>query len=614
MRKNKRIFLSAFLLFIPALFLFSQAPVCEKGAGETTEKKRIEILLQHKIEMCDGITLAANIYKPRHMPKPLPAIFCFTPYIADEGQNWGPFFAENGYVYLQVDVRGRGNSGDKFFPLVKEGADGARVVRWISSQPWCSGKVAMRGGSYRGLMQWQTLKHILNKPDCPPVLKTIAPSAAPAVGYGFPGINNIHTSFMIKWLGDTKGKTSNALLYKDSDYWFERYYEVYSKREAFCKLPKITDVGCKIVNTWFDHPYIDDYWQGFSFPDESYKKIDIRILNITGYFDFCQRGALHYFRKHMEFGEKWAKENHYLVIGPWDHPGTRNPKRKVNGLVFCKNSLLDMNCLHLAWYDWILKGKKKPAFLKKRICYYIMHKNEWVYRDNLDEVSNRTMDWYLASVRGQAHDVFRSGTLEAEPPRNKRQQPDIFVYAPLNRIPKDQCQKGFVNFSYTDQSAAFRDHKLIYHSPPLEKKVEIAGFIKLTAYLEINVRDTDLTMSVFEIKTNGTSLLLARDILRARYRKSLYKPELITPGKIEKYVFDKSNFTAVVVEKGSRLRLIVTALNSPQYEKNFNTGGDAAREAPPNPPKAVIKLYHTRQYPSVLEIPYYLDTGKNAKK
>jgi putative CocE/NonD family hydrolase len=101
------------------------------------EYKEIDILLHQEIKMDDGICLSANIFKPAEMKEPLPAVFTFTPYVSDEGQLRGTFFAQNGYVYVHVDVRGRGNSGGKFLPIEKDGPDGVQVVQWIAKQPWC---------------------------------------------------------------------------------------------------------------------------------------------------------------------------------------------------------------------------------------------------------------------------------------------------------------------------------------------------------------------------------------------------------------------------------------------------------------------------------------------
>ena len=74
----------------------------------------------------------------------------------------------------------------------------------------------------------------------------------------------------------------------------------------------------------------------------------------------------------MQYGTAEAKAIHYLILGPWDHAGTRTPKRELNGLKFAEASALDLNKLHTEWYDWTMKSGAKPAFLKKRVAYYVM--------------------------------------------------------------------------------------------------------------------------------------------------------------------------------------------------------------------------------------------------
>ena len=69
----------------------------------------------------------------------------------------------------------------------------------------------------------------------------------------------------------------------------------------------------------------------------------------------------------MKLGSKKGRENHYLIAGPWDHSGTRTPKRYVGGVDLGKESLLDINGLHKAWYDWTMKNGAKPEFLKSSI-------------------------------------------------------------------------------------------------------------------------------------------------------------------------------------------------------------------------------------------------------
>lgn len=66
-----------------------------------------------KIPMRDGVQLNATVFQPHEQKEPLPVIFTFTPYIGDSYTDRAMYFAEHGYVYALVDVRGRGNSGER---------------------------------------------------------------------------------------------------------------------------------------------------------------------------------------------------------------------------------------------------------------------------------------------------------------------------------------------------------------------------------------------------------------------------------------------------------------------------------------------------------------------
>ncbi len=122
-----------------------------------------------KIPMRDGVKLSANVYKPKGMTEPLPVIFALSVYTADPWHEPGVYSAQNGYVLVFVNSRGRGDSEGSFEPYANEGRDGYDVVEWLARQPWSNGKVAMWGASYSGFTQWTTLK------EFPPHLATIVP-------------------------------------------------------------------------------------------------------------------------------------------------------------------------------------------------------------------------------------------------------------------------------------------------------------------------------------------------------------------------------------------------------------------------------------------------------
>ena len=56
----------------------------------------------------------------------------------------------------------------------------------------------------------------------------------------------------------------------------------------------------------------------------------IPVLSLTGNYDGDQPGTLEFYHQHLKHAGDQA--NHFLVIGPWDHAGVRNPKEEFQGL------------------------------------------------------------------------------------------------------------------------------------------------------------------------------------------------------------------------------------------------------------------------------------------
>ncbi|MBN1224923.1 MAG: CocE/NonD family hydrolase [Candidatus Aminicenantes bacterium] len=581
---------------IGLIILFAISLTTSLPAVRDHDAVDIRIVLDQKIPMRDGVRLTAKIWMPADMKEPLPSIFALTPYVADEGQKRGMFFSRNGYVYLQVDCRGRGNSEGVFYPDEHESQTAADIVAWIAEQSWCDGRVAMRGGSYRGFTQWQALK------EFPPALKTIVPTAASYPGIDYPGLCNIFVSYMVQWNALIAGRTYNKNIFADEEYWYDKFYKLYNQHLPYSKLAEITGTDQNLFARSLSHPDYDDFMRSINPKPEDYKRMDVPILTITGYFDGDQPGAMRYYAEHMRYGTDKGKAKHYLITGPWSHAGTRNPTKELGGLVFADNAVLDMDQLHLQWYDWVFKGGKKPEFIKNRVCYYMMGTNEWKHVDRLEDISNDRAGWYLFSIDGNAHDVFQSGTLVAGPPSDN-QKPDVFTYDPLKIMTREEYLEQKKNESFLSQHTAFGDEKLIYHSPPLKQDLQVAGYAVFKAYIELNVADTDMGVSLYEIKPDGRSIILGNAYMRARYRESLSQPELVEPGEINLYEFNNFFFFARTLSRGSRLRLILHSLNSPDFQKNYNSGGIVSEESAKDARKAIIKLYHNARYPSVLELP-----------
>jgi putative CocE/NonD family hydrolase len=561
------------------------------------DEKTISIQWGIEIPLRDGARLNGTLYGPQKITEPLPVILTFTPYIADSYHDRGMYFAKNGYFFLGVDVRGRGNSGGVFEPFVHEGRDGFDVVEWLAEQPWCNGKVAMWGGSYAGFAQWSILK------EFPPHLKTIVPAAAAHPGIDFPFTDNIFSPYDIQWLAYTSGVTPNVRLFGDVSYWADIFSFLYLKHLPFSTLDKICGNRSLIFQKWISHPIPDAYYDAMVPRKEDYNRFNIPILTITGHYDGAQPGALEYYRRHMAYGLPEAVANHFLVIGPWDHAGTRTPSSDLGGLHFGESSLVDMNKLHKEWYDWTMKAGKKPELLKKKLAYYLVGPGAecWKYADNLESLGTENRVFYLHS-NGTANDAFFSGALKSENP--VMQRPDHYTYDPLDIRPHELELAAGEN-SITDQRFALNlfGNGLVYHSEPFEHAVEISGCPKLICWMAMDVPDTDFEATIYEITPDGTSIALTQDRIRARYRDSLREEKLVKSGEINCYIFKSFNWFSRFVARGSRLRLVLHSPNSISLQKNYNSGNEVAKESDQNARTAHILVYHDRSHPSCLEIP-----------
>jgi putative CocE/NonD family hydrolase len=559
----------------------------------------ITIEFDVRIPLRDSVELSANVYQPAGRAAPLPAIVALTPYTAQFLHNYAAYFAAHGYTFLAIDVRGRGNSGGVFDPMINEGRDGFDVVEWIARQPFCDGQVAMWGGSYHGYAQWMTAA------KKPPHLKTIAPVAAPYASVDVPFRNNIPKPYFMQWLMYVSGKTGQDTIFADLPYWRGRFRRWFESGTSFLEIDRFLGLPSSVFQRWMSHPYQDEWWDAYNPGPGQYAALDIPILTITGMCDADQPGALMHYRKHMAHGSTAARANHYLVMGPWDHPGTRDPRLSFLGLTAGPASLLDLKALHLKWYDWVMRGGPRPEFLKSNAVYYVLGADEWRYAPELDAATGTVRTLYLSSG-GDADDPFHAGTLDSSPSPSPPAlaAADRYVHDPRDvSLTHIECQVD--SESRTDQRMfhASAGRQLVYYSAPFPKETDISGFFRLTLWLAIDQPDTDIRAWIYEVAIDGSATLLTFDSMRARYREGLRTPKLIETSGPRRYDFERFLFVSKRIAAGSRLRLVVGPIHSIYAQKNYNSGKTVAEETIADARTVTVTLIHDAEHPSALEVP-----------
>jgi putative CocE/NonD family hydrolase len=553
-----------------------------------------------RIALRDGVKLNATVYTPAKQKAPAPCIFTLTPYIAQSYHDRGMYFAAHGYPFLTVDVRGRGNSEGVFNPLIQEARDGYDVVEWLAAQPYCNGKVTMWGGSYAGYDQWATAK------EFPPHLATIVPVASAYVGVDFPMSQSVFYTYDMQWLLFTSGHASQDRIFGDDAFWAGKFLQWYESGAAYKDLDAVVGAPSGVFQEWVAHPHVDAYWDSYNPTAQQYSQLSIPILTITASHDDDQPGALAHYREYMKNASPEGRARHYLVIGPWDHAGTRTPNAKVGGLTFGPASLVDLPKLHLDWYKWTMQGGPKPEFLQNYVAYYVMFADKWRYADSLAAVTGQERALHLDS-HVNATDVLNAGSLSTEPQKG---EPDHYVYDPRD-VSTGQLEAGIDAASLVDQQLiyAHRGKQLIYHSMPFERDTEVSGFFRLSAWMAIDQPDTDFEADIYEIRQDGSSIALGSQVVRARYRQNPRDPQLIGTKAPLQYEFEHFPFVSQQIKTGSRLRLVIGPINSIRTEKNYNSGGVVAEETMKDARPVTVTLYHDHGHPSTLYVPLGAPAG-----
>ncbi|HEX3913410.1 MAG TPA: CocE/NonD family hydrolase [Steroidobacteraceae bacterium] len=593
------------VLFVPLVILAgSLATAREVGPG-------YDIDMSQMIPVRDGIALEGWITKPSKLQGKVPTVLTLTQYDIDGGRHGDSagYYARRGYAFVQVYVRGRGRSGGVKSDSLGEqvGLDGYDLVEWIARQPWSDGRIVMFGGSFVGMTQWQTAAQL------PPHLAAIAPYVPIYPGWDIPNTNGIPEAWTAVILGYVSGRSLNSGFIRNQDYWEGKMLEQYAAYRPFYELDKAIGIAAddwwmldaqgkkkSMFDVWLDHLGNAAFNLAAEPKAASYARMNFPVLTVTGYYDDDQPGALHYYRNYVAHAPAAAVAQHHLVIGPWDHAGSQDPVKAIEGVAIPEAAIIDMQKLHADWYDFALGRGPRPALLRDTVAYFMLGADEWRYAKSLEAASSgKEMTFFLADSAGTPQDLFHSGQLAVK--AHESEPPAIIISDP-HELPELAVAKYAADEDLTSQFRAFQKRAITFHSDPFPQDTEIAGHIRLTLECSADAPDFDLWAQLLMVRTDGSSVRLGEDIRRARFRDSQFKQELIKPGQVVQIPFE-FKWLARRIPAGARLRLTIAPLNSPNYQKNFNTGGRMGYEKIEDARIANIKIFHDAKRASRLSLP-----------
>jgi hypothetical protein len=349
---------------------------------------------------------------------------------------------------------------------------------------------------------------------------------------------------------------------------------------------------------WLAHPAYDDYWKRWSI-QEHYADIMVPVLSIAAWYDIFQGGSLqNYVGLKTQAGSEAARRGQHLLVALGGHAGMG---RKVGDVDFGPAAQFNADEATLDWYDYLFKGVQNE-FSQKPVTIFVMGLNQWRQEDDWPLARAKSTKYFLHS-HGAANSTGGNGGLSTKAPNSE--PPDHYVYDPANPVPTIGgplcCDAAHLEPGARDQQPAeTRADVLVYSTPAFPEDVEVTGPITVELYVESSAVDTDFTAKLVDVGPDGFARNLTDGIIRARYRDSREKAELLKPGQVYKVTIDLWS-TSNVFLKRHALRLEISSSNFPRFDRNLNTAEQP--EAGQQFISATNVIYHDHEHPSALILP-----------
>ena len=545
--------------------------------------KKLRILFDQRVPMRDGVTLSADVYLPTVETGKMaawPVILLRTPYIkANMALEVASYYNEHGYVYVAMDVRGRGDSDGEFVPYFNDGQDGYDAIEWCAAQSWSDGKVGTIGSSYPGRIQW------LAALQQPPHLRAMIVRVTPSDPF-VETPTGLPSPMHLCWLHLVSGRMNQFMEAVD---WLSVYEH----------LPQLTmdERAGRPNRFWHNdiaHAQLDEYWEPLCY-QARFERVNVPVLHVSGWYDDEQIGTPLNYIGMTTRGATEARMSQRLLMGPWGH--AVNTTTKLGEVDFGSSAIMDMRGEEVRWYDRWLKHIEDEALPPVRI--FVMGKNEW--RDEAEWPLARTQwtSYYLHSG-GSANSRFGDGSLSTAPP-DTAEPFDSYRYDPARPVPfiTDPTSN---QIGGPDDYAAIerRDDVLVYRTDPLTEDTEVIGPIRVDLYASSSAPDTDFMAKLVDVWPTGFVQRLCDGMVRARFRDGMDRPSLIEPGKVYHYSIDCWN-TAQVFKIGHRIGLEISSSAFPKYDRNLNTGAQLGVTT--EMVVAEQRIYHDGEYPSAVVLP-----------
>lgn len=529
------------------------------------ETRDVEIRRDIAIPMPDGVSLLADHYAPR-LPDKRPTILIRSPY--GRARNWGVMFgrpfAERGFQVLIQSCRGTFGSGGTFEPFVHERPDGLATVAWMREQPWFSGRFAMFGASYLGIVQWAIADAA--GPELGALAMQVTTSDVRA-SFFQGGSFFLQTALLWTYIVDIQEGSILSVILKQP-----RADRAILPGAAHLPLvesgPRVVNKDVPFLRDWLEHDAPGDPWWTPSIHGDRVRDVTAPATLLGGFYDVFLPQTLADYRRLREAGQ-----SPYLTLGPWWH--------------------MDMRWMKVAYQDAIpwfrahLLGDRS-GLRAHPVRVFVMGKEEWREYD----------EWPPPGYTPVRHHLHPERALSPDDPPPC--EPDRYRYDPADPTPT-------VGGTSLSDKAGPRDNRavearpdvLVYTSEPLDRELEIIGEVKAELFVKSTLTHTDFFARLCDVAPSGRSVNLCDGLLRLTPFSVPAGADGVRKVTIEMWP------TAHVFLPGHRIRLQVSSGAHPRFARNTGSGEPLATATTLVPADQIV--HHDPAHPSAILLPQRIE-------
>ena len=545
---------------------------------------------QGYIPMADGTQLEYTVELPASTGR-FPVALQYAGYCEGtsptcNAPNSTPALLAAGYAVLGVSIRGTSCSTGTFNAFTdQEWSDGAAAVEWAARQPWSDGHVGMYGDSFPGIMQVGVAGLR------PAHLDAIAPWQVSSDLYrdvGYPG-GITDTGFGAFWAGVDQPLNSYASGLQQAE----------AAGDTTCVEALLHDLADEPTNNValnaLQHPFDDSFWQAHH-PGANASRIDIPTFGCLTWQDdeVSSRGSS-YLSK-LDPARTW-------VVASNGYHGMCELSVTAGGQGAGDSPLIIDELVE--FFDRYVKGVHN-GFETKMPHIQLWHETHAnSVHNNVPRWITRFKSYSSIPVEPLALYFRSSGELSLTPPTGTP-SPHTYVYpGPATGTENGDVfgQNGLLWKGQEPPAASVG-----YTTPALAHDTEFFGSGSADIWLSSTAPDTDLQITLTEVRPDGQEQYIARGWLRASHRK--LDPKLSTvlapyhtdqQADSEQLTLGRPTYMRTqlwpfdyVFHKGSSIRLWIDAPTGETGGWSFNF----------TPTPAVNSIYADADHPSAIVLGY----------